>query len=201
MVTKNSRLILVFKALGDPTREAIVERLARGPQPVHRLASGFAVSRPAISRHLRLLKEAGIIGERRSGRERLYFLRPEELTSVAEWAMAIERAGGMATGEARAGESRIGGGEAGEPGAGGIGAGTIPGGDAESSRPGAGGGEAERSAKAGGRRRGPATRRKKTLQSRHRRTGVVAKPVVRPEEAGEASNAAPGPTESDWKSW
>ena len=59
-------------ALGDPTRRAIFERLRDGPLPVGELARGFPVSRPAVSQHLRVLKEAGLVVDRPDGTRRLY---------------------------------------------------------------------------------------------------------------------------------
>src|ERR1022692_718013 len=64
-------------ALGDPTRRAIVERLFDGPKPVGELARGFPVSRPAISHHLRILKEANLVSDQAVGNRRLYRLIPE----------------------------------------------------------------------------------------------------------------------------
>jgi DNA-binding transcriptional ArsR family regulator len=64
-------------ALGDATRRAIVERLFDGPKPVGELARGFPVSRPAISHHLRILKEANLVLDEAVGTRRLYRLNPE----------------------------------------------------------------------------------------------------------------------------
>jgi DNA-binding transcriptional ArsR family regulator len=61
-----------FTALADPTRRAIFERLARGPTPVGELARELPVTRPAVSQHLRGLKEAGLVRDRRAGSRRLY---------------------------------------------------------------------------------------------------------------------------------
>jgi DNA-binding transcriptional ArsR family regulator len=61
-----------FNALGDPTRRAIFERLARGPTAVGELARGLPVSRPAVSQHLRMLKRAGLVSDQREGSKRLY---------------------------------------------------------------------------------------------------------------------------------
>ena len=69
-------------ALGDPTRRAILERLRRGPSPVGALARGLPVSRPAVSQHLRVLKEAGLVVDRREGTRRLYQLAPDGLAEV-----------------------------------------------------------------------------------------------------------------------
>ena len=63
-------------ALGDPTRRAIFERLRGGPRPVGELARGLPVSRPAVSQHLRVLKDAGLVSERRDGTRRIYGLDP-----------------------------------------------------------------------------------------------------------------------------
>lgn len=63
-------------ALGDPTRRAILERLLRGPLPVGELASGFPISRPAVSQHLRVLKAAHLVVDRPAGNRRIYDLNP-----------------------------------------------------------------------------------------------------------------------------
>ena len=62
----------VFEALADPTRRAIVEAVRRKPRAVNDIASGFAVSRPAISQHLRVLEEARLLRSKRSGRQKFY---------------------------------------------------------------------------------------------------------------------------------
>src|SRR6185503_20189927 len=59
----------VFSAVADPTRRAILDRLRKGPSPVNELASGFRVSRPAISKHLRILRTARLVHEKRKGRK------------------------------------------------------------------------------------------------------------------------------------
>ena len=63
-------------ALGDPTRRAIFDRLRRGPLAVGQLAAGLPVSRPAVSQHLRVLKDAGLVSERRDGTRRVYRIDP-----------------------------------------------------------------------------------------------------------------------------
>jgi DNA-binding transcriptional ArsR family regulator len=63
-------------ALGDPTRRAILERLLKGPQPVGELAREFPISRPAISQHLRILKNAHLVVDRPAGNRRMYALNP-----------------------------------------------------------------------------------------------------------------------------
>lgn len=75
----------VFKAIADPTRRAILDRLRAGPVPVNALAADFQQSRPAISKHLRVLRDASLVSERRAGRERLYQLEPRRLQPVASW--------------------------------------------------------------------------------------------------------------------
>ncbi|UXN73072.1 metalloregulator ArsR/SmtB family transcription factor [Devosia sp. A8/3-2] len=75
----------IFIALADPTRCRIIELLRAGPSPVHRLAAEFDISRPAISRHLRVLREAGLIREEKSGRENLYALQVKRLAPVRKW--------------------------------------------------------------------------------------------------------------------
>jgi DNA-binding transcriptional ArsR family regulator len=82
-----------FQAVADPTRRAILDRLRGGEAPVTELAAGFAISRPAVSRHLRVLREARLVRERRGGddgRQRVYQLTPDPLRAVAQWAMAYE---------------------------------------------------------------------------------------------------------------
>ncbi|MFK4811034.1 ArsR/SmtB family transcription factor [Devosia sp. ZW T5_3] len=75
----------IFIALADPTRCRIIELLQVGPSPVHRLAAEFDISRPAISRHLRVLREAGLIREEKSGRENHYALQAKRLAPVRNW--------------------------------------------------------------------------------------------------------------------
>jgi DNA-binding transcriptional ArsR family regulator len=75
----------VFKAIADPTRRAILDRLRAGPVPVNALAADFRQSRPAISKHLRVLLDASLVSERRAGRERLYQLQARRLQPVASW--------------------------------------------------------------------------------------------------------------------
>ncbi|MFZ0495524.1 MAG: metalloregulator ArsR/SmtB family transcription factor [Methylocella sp.] len=75
----------VFRAIADPTRRAILDRLRDGPAPVNALAREFAQSRPAISKHLRVLRETHVVTEQRVGRERIYRLQPARLQDVADW--------------------------------------------------------------------------------------------------------------------
>jgi DNA-binding transcriptional ArsR family regulator len=71
-----------LEALGDSTRRAIVERLRGGPLAVGELAEGLPVSRPAVSQHLRVLEEAGLVTKRQEGTRRLYRLDPDGLAAV-----------------------------------------------------------------------------------------------------------------------
>ena len=77
----------IFAAIADPTRRAILDRLRQGPAPVNSLASGFQQSRPAISKHLRILREADMVREERHGRERVYQLHPDRLEEIANWVL------------------------------------------------------------------------------------------------------------------
>lgn len=74
-----------FQALADPTRRAVLDMLRRGAQPAGQIASAFPVSRPAISKHLRLLRRAHLVREHREGRHRVYRLNPEPLRAVDSW--------------------------------------------------------------------------------------------------------------------
>ena len=74
-----------FDALGDPTRRAILRILGDGAKPVGEIADALPVSRPAVSRHLRLLKEADLVVERAQGTRRIYQLRAEGLQTVQEY--------------------------------------------------------------------------------------------------------------------
>ena len=69
-------------ALGDPTRQAILERLARGPLPVGQLAADLPVTRPAVSQHLKVLKDAGLVTDRKVGTRRLYQVDPQALADL-----------------------------------------------------------------------------------------------------------------------
>jgi DNA-binding transcriptional ArsR family regulator len=76
----------VFKALADPTRRAIFERLARdGEQTVHALTDHSGVSQPAVSKHLGVLKHARLVRDRREGRETHYSAQPQALAPLIDW--------------------------------------------------------------------------------------------------------------------
>ena len=73
-------------ALGDPTRRRVFELLAARPQAVGELAAGLPVSRPAVSQHLRVLKEAGLVSERRDGTRRVYRVEPRGVAELRDYA-------------------------------------------------------------------------------------------------------------------
>jgi DNA-binding transcriptional ArsR family regulator len=75
----------IFRALADPTRRAVFERLSQGELSVSELKAGFSVSQPAISQHLAALKGAGLVCERREGRRTYYRSDPHGLASLDEW--------------------------------------------------------------------------------------------------------------------
>ena len=93
MTRKVKAPVPLYSALADATRCRIIEILTQGPVPVHKLAEAFPVSRPAISRHLRVLKTAGLVVEVKKGRENLYTLRIEKLTRAVEWIDALRGEG------------------------------------------------------------------------------------------------------------
>jgi DNA-binding transcriptional ArsR family regulator len=74
-----------FSALADPTRRAVLDLLRGGTRPAGDIARAFPVSRPAISKHLRILRRAHLVEERREGRHRMYQLNPEPLKAVDSW--------------------------------------------------------------------------------------------------------------------
>ena len=81
-------------ALGDPTRRAILDTLRRGPRPVGELAARLPVSRPAVSQHLKILKEAGLVTDRQNGTRRVYQINPDGLAGLrayldAYWGAAL----------------------------------------------------------------------------------------------------------------
>jgi DNA-binding transcriptional ArsR family regulator len=74
-----------FEALGDPNRRAIVELLRGGDRSVQELADALPISRPAVSRHLRLLREAGLVTDRAEGTRRLYRLHDQGIAAVRRY--------------------------------------------------------------------------------------------------------------------
>lgn len=81
----------VFAAISDPTRRRLLDLLGGGPRPVNELARPFAMTRPAVSQHLRILRDAGLVSARRSGREHYYRLRARRLREVYDWVSHYER--------------------------------------------------------------------------------------------------------------
>jgi DNA-binding transcriptional ArsR family regulator len=75
----------VFRALGDPTRRAVYERLTAGERSVSELRQGLPISQPAVSQHLAALKAAGLVGERREGRKVFYRIEPQGLAPLIDW--------------------------------------------------------------------------------------------------------------------
>jgi len=75
----------VFHVVADPTRRAILDRLMDGGVAVAELATGFAMSRPAVSKHLRVLRDARLVQEDRVGRQRVYRLTPDPLRELSQW--------------------------------------------------------------------------------------------------------------------
>jgi DNA-binding transcriptional ArsR family regulator len=84
-VRPNAQSLRIYRAIADPTRRAILDKLRGGPVPVNAIAEGFRQSRPAVSRHLRVLRSARLVAVRSQGRERHYYLDPAPLKTVAEW--------------------------------------------------------------------------------------------------------------------
>jgi DNA-binding transcriptional ArsR family regulator len=81
----------VFGAISHPARRRMLDLLADGDHPVNAIAANFEMSRPAVSQHLRVLLDAGLVTEQRHGRERRYRLVPERLGPVRDWLAHYER--------------------------------------------------------------------------------------------------------------
>jgi DNA-binding transcriptional ArsR family regulator len=81
----------VFHAIADPTRRHLLDLLADGDQPVNYLAERFSMSRPAVSQHLRILRNSGLVTVRRKGREQRYRLRARRLRMVNDWVADYQR--------------------------------------------------------------------------------------------------------------
>ena len=77
--------VLALSALGDPTRREIFERLAQRPRAVGEVARGLPVSRPAVSQHLKVLKQAGLVREFAEGTRRIYHIDPGGVGAMREW--------------------------------------------------------------------------------------------------------------------
>jgi DNA-binding transcriptional ArsR family regulator len=81
----------VFRAIADPTRRALLDLLRRGARPVGALAGEFDLSLPAVSQHLRVLREVDLVREERDGRRRVYQLNPAPLRHVVDWLSHYQR--------------------------------------------------------------------------------------------------------------
>lgn len=80
----------VFRALADDTRRQMLLRLVAGELPASSLGEGFAMTQPAVSQHLKVLREAGLVSIRSVGRQRMYRLRPAAIRAVHDWAARFE---------------------------------------------------------------------------------------------------------------
>jgi DNA-binding transcriptional ArsR family regulator len=76
---------MTLTALADPTRRAVFESLRNGPAAVGAIAAGLPVSRPAVSQHLKALKQAGLVADRAEGTRRLYYIDPDGLGELRRW--------------------------------------------------------------------------------------------------------------------
>src|SRR5688500_6561702 len=85
------RCVSTFAVLADPTRRTILDLLARGERPVGDLVDELSLSQPAVSKQLRVLREAGLVTVRPDGQRRLYALRPEPLSDVDAWLAPYRR--------------------------------------------------------------------------------------------------------------
>lgn len=85
MPNYSARSARVFRALADPTRSAVVERLSRGPAAMSELARPFQMALPSFSQHLDILEECGVVRSRKSGRVRTYELNPRPLAQAENW--------------------------------------------------------------------------------------------------------------------
>jgi DNA-binding transcriptional ArsR family regulator len=85
MMSPATRLDLAFRALADPTRRQALELLADGERPVRELHGRFSMSQPALSQHLAVLREAGLVRVRRQGRLRVYSVDPQPLRELYQW--------------------------------------------------------------------------------------------------------------------
>jgi DNA-binding transcriptional ArsR family regulator len=85
------RLGTTFAALSDPTRRAMIDRLAQGPASVHRLTEPFALSQQMISKHIAYLVRARIVIKTKRGRESICTLRPEAIKTISDWAISYRQ--------------------------------------------------------------------------------------------------------------
>lgn len=76
---------LIFRAISDPTRRSIMALLADRDQSLNAIAANYEMTRPAVTKHLKILKEGGLVAVRAEGRERIHSLRPQALKTVSDW--------------------------------------------------------------------------------------------------------------------
>jgi DNA-binding transcriptional ArsR family regulator len=81
----------IFSVLSDPTRRSIIEQLSKGERSVQELAQPFDMSLPAISKHLKILEKAGLVSQRKEGRYRYYFIKPDSMDSACEWMEGLKQ--------------------------------------------------------------------------------------------------------------
>ena len=81
----------VFGALANPVRRRILELLRERPRAAGEIAAAFELNRPAVSEHLQVLRNAGLVTEEARGRQRIYHLAPDALSEVGEWLQPFER--------------------------------------------------------------------------------------------------------------
>jgi DNA-binding transcriptional ArsR family regulator len=110
-MTNQSAKIHPFDALGDPTRRAVFELVAARPMAVGALAGELPVSRPAVSQHLKVLKEAGLVTETADGTRRIYHVDPRGIAAMRawldqHWGGALAAFGEFAAAEARKGREK-----------------------------------------------------------------------------------------------
>jgi DNA-binding transcriptional ArsR family regulator len=79
-------MLNLFQVVADPTRRGILDLLRERERSVGEIVERFTLTQPAVSRHLRELREAGLVSVRRDGQRRVYVLRPQRLTEIADWA-------------------------------------------------------------------------------------------------------------------
>lgn len=90
-MTATDEMQPVFRALADPTRRAIISMLAQGARPIGDIAAEFDMTRPAVAKHLAVLRDGGIIAVEPKGRERINRLNPEALQGAADWLRYFDR--------------------------------------------------------------------------------------------------------------
>jgi DNA-binding transcriptional ArsR family regulator len=81
----------VFSVLSDPTRRSMIEQLSKGERSVQELAEPFDMSLPAISKHLKVLENAGLVTQRKEGRYRYYSIKPDSMDGACEWMDALKQ--------------------------------------------------------------------------------------------------------------